>query len=90
MTNCDIPCNPPDGESMVSTSLAYSTLAWLREFVEKRVWTQRRGHRHHSILCRRSREGPAANQRHCREATLNTGLPDLTFHPDSCGNIIKV
>ena len=76
MTNCDIPCNPPDGDSMVSTSLAYSTLARLREFVEKRVWPQRRDHRHHSILCRRSREGPPANQRHYRDATLNICLPD--------------
>ena len=40
----------------VATSLAYPTLARLREFAEKRVWPQRRGlvviNCHHSILCR--------------------------------------
>ena len=50
-----------------STSLAYSTLARLRESAEKRVWQQRRGpvvsYCRRSIMCRRSREAPAANQR---------------------------
>ena len=43
MTSCEIPYDPPDGDSIVSTSLAYCTLVRLREFVEKRVWHQRRG-----------------------------------------------
>ena len=73
-------------------NLVYSTLARLRESAEKRVWQQRCGvaviYCHHSILCRRSREAPAANQRHYRDATLKACLPDLTFQslcmrPDS-------
>ena len=55
--------------------LAYPILAHLREFAEKRVWVQRRclvvTRCHHSILCRRSREALAANQRHCKDYTLN-------------------
>ena len=74
-------------------SLAYLTFARLRESAEKRVRQQRPcldvKHCHHSILCRRSGEAPAANQRHFRDAT-QLFLPDLTFQLDSCVNIIKV
>ena len=74
-------------------SLAIPTLARLRESAEKRVRQQRRGlvvtHCHHYILRRRSREAPAANRRHYRDATKLV-LPDLTFQSESCVNIIKV
>ena len=43
-----------------------------------------------SVFCRRSREAPAANQRHYRDSTLNIVLPDLTFQSDGYVNIIKV
>ena len=72
----DDDCAPALFHVTVSSCLAYPTLARLRESAEKRVWQQRRGlvvtHCHHSILCRRSREAPAANQCHDRDATLKT------------------
>ena len=41
--------------SCIVGSLAYPTLACLREFAEKRVWLQKRGvvvtHCRHSMLC---------------------------------------
>ena len=75
-------------------SLTYSTINRLRHLTEKRVWPQRRGlaviHCHRSILYRGSREAPAANQRHYRDATLKLLLTDLTFQSDSFVFIIKV
>ena len=86
-------CEVSHDRHLVHDSLAYPTLVRLRESAEKRVWQQRRGlaaaHCHHSILCGRSHEAPAANQINYRDATLNIVLPDLTFQSESCVNIIK-
>ena len=69
-------------------SFAYPTFTRLREFAEKRIWQQRRGlvvtRCRHSVLYRRSREAPAANQRHYRDSTLNICWPDFTFQSQLC------
>ena len=55
---------------------------------------QRRGlvgtHCHHSILCRRSREAPAAKSASLSRRYTNIFLPYLAFESDSCVNIIIV
>ena len=70
---CVQPCPTIIGE-WLETSHEVVSLIRLRELAEKRVWPRRRGlvitHCNHSVLCRRSREAPAANQRHYRGSTL--------------------
>ena len=79
-----------------SASLAQPTIARIREFAEKRVWPQRHGlvvaHCDHSILCRLSREAPAANQCHYRDRTtvIQTLSLNDSAHHETGSLIFKV
>ena len=74
----------------VRSSLAYSTLARLRELAENRVWLRNRALTvTGSILYRRCHIAPAANQRHYRDSRLYNYCLRFRFQCDNCVNIIN-